>query len=128
VGAAQGQVEGNTSYDFEMDAKSQKISFADLSNFFFVSHTKILDKRTRIIWACNPQLQSTPPYTHIPFAMATLHIAKALPTLPGDWSGENGFIFQGSLSAPVHRSIEPVGPHFLAHARRVSFFFWCLVL
>ncbi|KAF8427816.1 DnaJ domain-containing protein [Tirmania nivea] len=50
--------------------------------------------------------------------MATIHIAKALPKLPDDWSGETGFIFHGSLSTPVHRSIEPVGPHFLAHARR----------
>ncbi|KAF8477591.1 DnaJ domain-containing protein [Kalaharituber pfeilii] len=50
--------------------------------------------------------------------MATIHIAKALPKLPEGWSSESGFIVHGSLSPPVHRSLEPVGPHFLAHARR----------
>lgn len=52
--------------------------------------------------------------------MVSVHIPKALPKLPSDWSGDAGFVFHGSLSAPVHRSIEPVGPHFLAHARRVG--------
>ncbi|KAI5794376.1 DnaJ domain-containing protein [Peziza echinospora] len=50
--------------------------------------------------------------------MAAVHFAKALPSLPSDWSEDATFVTHGSLSAPVHRSIEPVGPHFLAHARR----------
>jgi DnaJ family protein C protein 2 len=41
-----------------------------------------------------------------------------LPILPRDWSGEKDFKTIGSLSAATLRSIEPVGPHFLAHARR----------
>lgn len=41
-----------------------------------------------------------------------------LPFLPEGWSAEKEFKAIGSLSAPTQRSIEPVGPHFLAHARR----------
>jgi DnaJ family protein C protein 2 len=41
-----------------------------------------------------------------------------LPVLPQGWTGEKDFKPLGQLSAPVHREIEPVGPHFLAHARR----------
>jgi DnaJ homolog subfamily C member 2 len=41
-----------------------------------------------------------------------------LPVLPETWSGEKDFKAIGKLSAATQRSIEPVGPHFLAHARR----------
>lgn len=41
-----------------------------------------------------------------------------LPFLPEGWSAEKDFKAIGSLSAASQRSIEPVGPHFLAHARR----------
>ncbi|KAE9365355.1 DnaJ-domain-containing protein [Stipitochalara longipes BDJ] len=41
-----------------------------------------------------------------------------LPVLPDTWSGEKDFKAIGKLSAATQRSIEPVGPHFLAHARR----------
>ncbi len=45
-------------------------------------------------------------------------IALPLPILPEGWAAENGFKAIGKLSAATQRSIEPVGPHFLAHARR----------
>ncbi|KEY65264.1 hypothetical protein S7711_01782 [Stachybotrys chartarum IBT 7711] len=38
--------------------------------------------------------------------------------LPEGWSAEKDFKAVGKLSTAVQRSIEPVGPHFLAHARR----------
>ncbi|KAK2593556.1 Zuotin [Conoideocrella luteorostrata] len=41
-----------------------------------------------------------------------------LPILPDGWSAEKDFKAVGQLSGAVQRSIEPVGPHFLAHARR----------
>ncbi|KAG6013898.1 hypothetical protein E4U54_006161 [Claviceps lovelessii] len=41
-----------------------------------------------------------------------------LPILPEGWSAEKDFKAVGKLSGAVQRSIEPVGPHFLAHARR----------
>ncbi|CAG8948950.1 hypothetical protein HYFRA_00002078 [Hymenoscyphus fraxineus] len=41
-----------------------------------------------------------------------------LPLLPEGWAGEKDFKAIGKLSAATQRSIEPVGPHFLAHARR----------
>lgn len=41
-----------------------------------------------------------------------------LPTLPEGWAAEKDFKAIGHLSGAVERSIEPVGPHFLAHARR----------
>lgn len=49
--------------------------------------------------------------------MATVH--ALLPALPAGWEAEKDFKAIGSLSAADQRNIEPVGPHFLAHARRV---------
>lgn len=43
----------------------------------------------------------------------------SLPSLPAGWSEEKDFKAVGSLSPATQRNIEPVGPHFLAHARRV---------
>lgn len=48
--------------------------------------------------------------------MATL--ALPLPVLPEGWTGEKDFKAVGHLSSATPRNIEPVGPHFLAHARR----------
>ena len=45
-------------------------------------------------------------------------VSLPLPILPEGWSGEKDFKAIGKLSAATQRSIEPVGPHFLAHARR----------
>ncbi|KAG8530104.1 uncharacterized protein KY384_005586 [Bacidia gigantensis] len=42
-----------------------------------------------------------------------------LPVLPPEWKAEKDFLSKGSLSTPIQRNIEPVGPHFLAHARRL---------
>ncbi|EAS29701.1 ribosome associated DnaJ chaperone Zuotin [Coccidioides immitis RS] len=51
---------------------------------------------------------ATPEIVHLP-----------LPHLPDGWDGgEKGFKVLGSLSAANQRTVEPVGPHFLAHARR----------
>ncbi|UNI22137.1 Hydroxymethylglutaryl-CoA lyase [Purpureocillium takamizusanense] len=46
------------------------------------------------------------------------HITIPLPLLPEGWSAEKDFKAIGQLSGATQRSIEPVGPHFLAHARR----------
>lgn len=49
----------------------------------------------------------------------------SFPPRPEGWKGEPGnpnFKALGTLSPPVMRQIEPAGPHFLAFARRVSFF------
>jgi hypothetical protein len=51
----------------------------------------------------------------------TAQIQLPLPVLPSGWSGEKDFKAVSSLSGPVHRSIEPVGAHFLAYARRKRF-------
>ncbi|RDA94927.1 hypothetical protein CP533_0171 [Ophiocordyceps camponoti-saundersi (nom. inval.)] len=45
-------------------------------------------------------------------------LTLTLPALPEGWAGEKGFKAIGPLSGASQRSIEPVGPHFLAHARR----------
>lgn len=51
---------------------------------------------------------------------ATLKIDTELPAFTGQWTGGDAvFISHASMSAPVNRKIEPLGPHFLAHARRV---------
>ncbi|KAI5302621.1 hypothetical protein KEM56_000516 [Ascosphaera pollenicola] len=41
-----------------------------------------------------------------------------LPALPEGWAAEKDFKVLGSLSPAEKRNVEPVGPHFLAHARR----------
>ncbi|KAI0871096.1 DnaJ-domain-containing protein [Hypoxylon argillaceum] len=45
-------------------------------------------------------------------------VSRALPPLPSGWSAEKDFKPIGTITASVQRTIEPVGPHFLAHARR----------
>jgi DnaJ homolog subfamily C member 2 len=47
-------------------------------------------------------------------------VTETLPALPAGFTAEKDFKVHGSLSAGSQRRIEPVGPHFLAHARRVS--------
>lgn len=49
-------------------------------------------------------------------------INTPLPSLPSGWSADKDSKVLGSLCATIQRNVEPVGPHFLAHARRVSFF------
>ena len=56
--------------------------------------------------------------------MATAQVAPPLPALPEGWAGEKDFKAIGHLSPATQRNIEPVGPHFLAHARRVSVGSW----
>lgn len=50
---------------------------------------------------------------------ATL-VSRALPVLPEGWAADDNKDFRvaGKLTASTQRAIEPVGPHFLAHARR----------
>jgi len=45
-------------------------------------------------------------------------ITRSLPALAEGWSAEKDFKPIGKISAATQRAIEPVGPHFLAHARR----------
>lgn len=44
--------------------------------------------------------------------------SRPLPALPSGWSAEKDFKAVGTITASSQRTIEPVGPHFLAHARR----------
>jgi hypothetical protein len=66
-----------------------------------------------------------------PSTMASVQVVNAtLPTLPQGWAGEKDFKIVGALSGATQRNVEPVGPHFLAHARRVSsasLFYCCFV-
>jgi DnaJ homolog subfamily C member 2 len=51
--------------------------------------------------------------------MATAAVASLpLPPLPAGWAGEKDFKTTGGITSATQRTIEPVGPHFLAHARR----------
>ncbi|OXV11380.1 hypothetical protein Egran_00857 [Elaphomyces granulatus] len=51
--------------------------------------------------------------------MATAEVIPlTLPPLPEGWNAEKDFKILGTLSNATQRNIEPVGPHFLAHARR----------
>ncbi|KOS18920.1 Zuotin [Escovopsis weberi] len=51
-------------------------------------------------------------------ATVTQVVDLPLPALPEGWAADKDFHAVGQLSGAVQRSIEPVGPHFLAHARR----------
>jgi DnaJ family protein C protein 2 len=55
--------------------------------------------------------------------MSVAEVANlSLPALPEGWTGgDKGFKVIATLSSATQRNVEPVGPHFLAHARRVSF-------
>jgi DnaJ homolog subfamily C member 2 len=52
--------------------------------------------------------------------MAAAHVT--LPALPEGWTAEKDYKVLSALSKAIQRNVEPVGPHFLAHARRVCFF------
>ncbi|BDD63881.1 DnaJ (Hsp40), sub C, member 2 [Monascus purpureus] len=45
-------------------------------------------------------------------------INVTLPAVPQEWTAEKDFKALGSLSSTTQRNLEPVGPYFLAHARR----------
>jgi hypothetical protein len=56
-------------------------------------------------------------------AMATAKetmVSLPLPVLPEGWSAEKDFKAIGTPTPAIQRNLEPVGPHFLAHARRVA--------
>ncbi|KAK0730297.1 DnaJ domain-containing protein [Lasiosphaeris hirsuta] len=52
--------------------------------------------------------------------MATALVSLSLPSLPEGWAAEKDFKPIGKITkdGATQRTIEPVGPHFLAHARR----------
>ncbi|KFY23459.1 hypothetical protein V493_05846 [Pseudogymnoascus sp. VKM F-4281 (FW-2241)] len=50
--------------------------------------------------------------------MSVAQVSLPLPILPSGWAADKDFKAVGTLSRANDRSIEPVGPHFLAHARR----------
>ncbi|KAI9802272.1 MAG: hypothetical protein M1825_002993 [Sarcosagium campestre] len=50
--------------------------------------------------------------------MTAIQVPLPLPALPEGWAGEKDFKAIGTLSPAIQRNLEPVGPHFLAHARR----------
>lgn len=67
----------------------------------------------------SPELQRQEYNNYKDLVMATHpQVNLPLPVLPAGWAGEKDFKAIGSLSSATERSIEPVGPHFLAHARR----------
>ena len=61
---------------------------------------------------------SLPPCPFQPLS-STMAPNVILPSLPSGWSADKDFKAVGTLSAATQRNVEAVGPHFLAHARRV---------
>lgn len=55
--------------------------------------------------------------------VAVQTVNATLPLVSGGWSAEKDFKSVGTLSGATQRNLEPVGPYFLAHARRVCFVF-----
>lgn len=64
------------------------------------------------MWNANKQQSNTAKMT------TATTVTRPLPALPEGWSAEKDFKPIGSITASTQRTIEPVGPHFLAHARR----------
>lgn len=54
----------------------------------------------------------------IDIKMSVAQVSLPLPVLSSGWAADKDFKAVGTLSRANDRSIEPVGPHFLAHARR----------
>ncbi|EPE05592.1 hypothetical protein F503_02331 [Ophiostoma piceae UAMH 11346] len=52
-------------------------------------------------------------------AATTLIADRFVPSLSADWAAEGDIKRIKTLSAGAHRSLEPVGPQYLAHARRM---------
>ncbi|EYE96048.1 putative ribosome associated DnaJ chaperone Zuotin [Aspergillus ruber CBS 135680] len=50
--------------------------------------------------------------------VAVQTVNATLPLVSGGWSAEKDFKAVGALSGATQRNLEPVGPYFLAHARR----------
>ncbi|EWC44202.1 hypothetical protein DRE_06947 [Drechslerella stenobrocha 248] len=50
--------------------------------------------------------------------MNVVATAHTLPAPETEWLHEGSFHTLEQLSKPIHRNLEPVGPHYLAHARR----------
>ena len=51
--------------------------------------------------------------------MSVAQFPLPLPSLPSGWSADKDFKAVGKLTPATQRNLEPVGPHFLAHARRL---------
>lgn len=74
-----------------------------VGRFFTLSHSPLKSPRVALF-----------------LTMATVQtINVTLPSLPSGWSADKDFKAVGTVSAATQRNLEPVGPHFLAHARRV---------
>lgn len=69
----------------------------------------------------NPHINLSLSPTITPAMAASLKIDSPLPAFSGEWTNESNFISHASISEPINRKLEPLGPHFLAHARRVRF-------
>lgn len=59
--------------------------------------------------------------------VAVQAVNATLPQVPGGWSAEKDFKSVGALSGTTQRNLEPVGPYFLAHARRVCLFIYVCI-
>lgn len=68
----------------------------------------------------SPHLNAPPSSTSfsIPRTILTT-MAATLSPFTGEWTAESNFVSHAAVSAPVNRKLEPLGRHFLAHARRV---------
>jgi DnaJ homolog subfamily C member 2 len=73
-----------------------------------------------LINSIDPYFQSPVQAGHTSIAMATTVVTSKgyAPALPEGWSADKDFKAIAKLEAATQRAIEPVGPHFLAHARR----------
>lgn len=92
---------------------AEKIKWALIRN-----HSPVLEKVSR--FRCTSTIPASLGHNtnrQNKMTTATL-VSRSLPALPEGWSADKDFKFIGKITASTQRAIEPVGPHFLAHARR----------
>jgi len=93
--------------------KNRSTLLTDIKRRVQEAHEEIVDLH---LASFHTTLTDPPPAINKMAISTEVHLP--LPVLPQGWTGEKDFKAIGTVSRATQRSIEPVGPHFLAHARR----------
>jgi hypothetical protein len=102
-----------TRSDPESQSKDRFTVVTDVKRRLQEAHGEFVDS---LLIFPNTTLADTPPEVNKMAISTEVHLP--LPVLPQGWTAEKDFKAIGTVSKATQRSIEPVGPHFLAHARR----------
>jgi hypothetical protein len=112
-------------------SKNRFTILTDINQKVQEAHEEIVDLRlasfgialtdsppSAVVRNSSPSIILTDPLPSVEKMAISTEVYLPLPVLPQGWTGEKDFKAIGTVSKATQRSIEPVGPHFLAHARR----------